>query len=440
LRFTSAAGTSSASYDVQYSEATDARPGLCALSSVSISGGKFISAGATFVRGKKDTPVYLTGTNVYEMQIDEACDIAAVLHDTETRQAWLLDGASVLLHLTRAWLSSRHAREAPADVIEKFSHPATGGDCANAYEALMKRSNRKLGLFCDVNEQKKEETCYDDATGETSTKITTVKTKSWWRWEDLVQQKWRILEQIQDHMIRLRTSNPEISIPFRKQQIEGFEFSDLVSSKPQIRPRATHLASTSGDWLEFTTGVDAIHLLGSGFGDLLDPSINADIRRNGCSQHLPAPQDLDLLAAPLSILKNLSGRFSKKDGYSVRLGRDLYWHDAGSFFDCAYLEGRECATHVARFQGSRSICKKASKTIGELDVFKTYPKGAVLFGHCQQRLLKNRLPKRKRENDREDEGRRIRNAAKFSDSGIGMGSSSNANWSPPSQPDSNLSV
>ena len=62
------AGTKEANYNIQRSASELSKPGVGALSNVSISGGKVIQIGASFVRGNKDTPVPIANCRPYEMQ------------------------------------------------------------------------------------------------------------------------------------------------------------------------------------------------------------------------------------------------------------------------------------------------------------------------------------------------------------------------------------
>lgn len=139
-------GAENASYDgIADSASAFVTPGV-GLASVNLSGGKFITAGLTFVRGQKDTPVYLTGTEPYELQVSAARSMQVALYDTYSRQGWLVDGASALLHISRAWLS-RHAFIADANALKGFEHANVTDGLDAGMHALMSRQNRELRLF-----------------------------------------------------------------------------------------------------------------------------------------------------------------------------------------------------------------------------------------------------------------------------------------------------
>jgi len=333
-------------YAIGRSESEDATSGLGALANVSISGGKFISAGATFTRGKKDTPVFLAGGGPYEMQIDSASEMNVVFYDTFSKQAWLVDGALALLHLSRAWLSSRHARFASTVLGERFWHPEGLHGRDSALQALTTDENRQLRIFKQT--ETKTRTTRDPHTKEPVQSEET--TESWWCFEDLVQLKWHVLEQIHDHLVRLRTSpSPDLRLPFGKQQIEGFEFNDIMSGKRDILPRVAELSTSSGDWLEFTTKAETINILGSEFGDLIRPAQSLPAGKQACGRYAPLPSGMDYLAAPLSILHDISKRYSKCRGNGIRLGKSTYWTDTAAAFEgCTCIQG-SCSVNVTRF-------------------------------------------------------------------------------------------
>ena len=71
------------------------------LEKVTISGGKWLTTGATFAIGMKDIPPHIT-RNGYYMNIKTLEKKFVVLWDDTTKKAWLVNGTSALLHLVRA--------------------------------------------------------------------------------------------------------------------------------------------------------------------------------------------------------------------------------------------------------------------------------------------------------------------------------------------------
>lgn len=354
--------------------------------------------------------------------MDCAGDMNVVFYDTSSRQAWLVDGASALLHMSRAWLSSRHARYAPPDVVDQFLHSEDLNGRESALQSLIRRENRKLRLF--AQSEIKVETSRDPKTGEPSQAKKTVET--WWCFQDLVELKWHILEQIHDHLVNLRTSpTSDLRLPFGKQHIEGFEFVDVLSGKSPIRPKSAELKSSSGDWLEFTTNANAINIFGSDFGDLVMPSANVDNRNQSCGRYAPSPPDLDYLTAPVSVLRQISEAYSKSKGECVRLGSSTYWTDPTSSFESCSCLHASCAVNVVRFHSSPARLRKGKESLCRKNIFAQYPRGAVIFGYQPNHLLKRRGPKRKLD-DPEDAERNQKKLVPVADSGIDLNFGSEA--------------
>ena len=94
-------GAPTASYSIAPSGLRRTHPG-CVLEKVSISGGKFISAGMTAAVGKKDKGVFIKPRENYLYQLKWIANEYILLFDVNDRRAWLVDGASALLHLIRS--------------------------------------------------------------------------------------------------------------------------------------------------------------------------------------------------------------------------------------------------------------------------------------------------------------------------------------------------
>ncbi|KAF1962385.1 hypothetical protein CC80DRAFT_400140, partial [Byssothecium circinans] len=107
------AGSPSASDQIDRPDLPNTHQG-CVLEKITISGGQFITAGASFVIGKKDNPVFLRPRDDYFEQLSWISKKFVIFHDIGDRRAWMVDGASALLHLVRA--SLKHNQD------DDFSH------------------------------------------------------------------------------------------------------------------------------------------------------------------------------------------------------------------------------------------------------------------------------------------------------------------------------
>lgn len=97
------AGTQEAQYNISSSRCDFSTAGIGALSEVSLGFSKVMSLDATFVRGKRDTPLPKLKHHPYDWEVIAATDMIILFYDAESRIGWLLDGATGLLHLSRAW-------------------------------------------------------------------------------------------------------------------------------------------------------------------------------------------------------------------------------------------------------------------------------------------------------------------------------------------------
>ncbi|EON64653.1 hypothetical protein W97_03886 [Coniosporium apollinis CBS 100218] len=262
-------GAPDANYDIKWTGIDQAGPG-CAFEKLSITGGKFVNVGASFARGNKDTPLYLKRSSSYVEQLKFARGKFAVFYDTAECRAWLTNGASALLHLVRASLRHDSLDRLNSNFLFRFEElretdHVHGADAA--IQVLADRHNMELEVFPREDEVWTEEVI--DANGkssrETKRKVTKV------RFQDRVNDIYHIFEQIQEHQEIL--SGP--GMPLRttpRQQLEGFDFMDIVTGDSPLIPRVTNLKPSGKGWVDFTRAIQAVTLLGRGFGDLIKPS------------------------------------------------------------------------------------------------------------------------------------------------------------------------
>ena len=133
-----------------------------------------------------------------------------VLYDVKDQRGWLVDGASALLHLSRAALTSPHAPPldhdpslAPVDQLIHGSGLCGSGSSKNV---LLNKQNRKIILYEDEAKP--------------------------WRFEDLVLEIWEILSAIRSHQAKLRSPDDKkwhLSNP-GSTRLEGFGFNDIIST------------------------------------------------------------------------------------------------------------------------------------------------------------------------------------------------------------------
>lgn len=336
-----ALGTPTVRYeDIRWTGSNFSSPG-CALEKLTISGGKFITGGATFAKGNKDTPIYLSRGGPYLQEIHFARNINVVLYDIKDRRGWLVDGASALLHIVRTQLSSSPYCSSLLFKIEDFHHadPKNGADAARL--ALTDLRNTEIVIFEDV-ELWSEST----ATGQAKKEETKRKTTKWCL-QDLVRQTWHILEQIHDHQTRILAS-PGIALRFTdRDKLEGFGFMDIATGQNPLRPRVSFLKSSGRGWVDFTRSIGAICLLGRGFGELIKP---AEDTNNLCRAWESVPKAKDYLVVCITTLHEICMKNGDTESSPLELAKGIYWYTADKLFEPCKCKSDQLGSICDRIQ------------------------------------------------------------------------------------------
>ncbi|KAK4965765.1 hypothetical protein LTR42_011778 [Elasticomyces elasticus] len=438
------AGTKLASYDIERSQSDMSKPAFASLSSINLTISRIVGAGATMVRGKKDIPAALSNQRIYEDQVSSASQWNVLLYDTYERKGWLVDGASALVHLSKAWLSSYVQRqtvieeangmpgaEAQRSAFDQLWHSDSFDGHNTALKTLLNYKNRELRLYAKT--ETKEELSKDLETGKLSRVEKT--TKTWWCWEHVVLEKWSLLEQVHDHLVRRRlTPTADLKLPFGKQSIEGFEFNDAVAGFSPLQPRVTKLVSSSGDWLDFAIGMDAITFFGSKFGELIRPASASSgcILDSQCGKRSTCPSNLDYLAVPMSVLAQVQKRNRKRTDGVVQLGEAIFWADnLLSLEDCDCSRSR-CKINVAQLQSDSILNRPTTTQASSDEAFHRYPRGAVLFGQ-RKTVAVMTTSSSHGSKSQVNSGGSSKSKEPVSDSGVDIGEASS---SPGSAPDS----
>jgi hypothetical protein len=142
-----------------------------------------------------------------------------VLFDVEDRRAWLVDGATALLHLTRTQLASSPCCDSESFKLEDFQHAEGPGGVSGSKTALLNPKNRKLVIF-EGTEMSVE------------TKVAQEEIRlgnRGWTYQDMVQGTYHILEQIHDYEARALTCPGANMRLTGREKLTGFAFMDIVS-------------------------------------------------------------------------------------------------------------------------------------------------------------------------------------------------------------------
>ncbi|KAF2676053.1 hypothetical protein K458DRAFT_492684 [Lentithecium fluviatile CBS 122367] len=377
----------------------------CVLEKVVISGGQFITAGASFVLGKKDNPVYLRPRDDYFEQLIWMSKKFVIFHDTEDRRAWMVDGASALLHLVRA--SLKHNQDDDFrhlfmfDPTQLTEAPSESSARKAAIDVLANYKNLDVKLRLKAVETSEEETTRADGAVELVTK----RKKTYYTFKDRVDYVCHFLEQMMAYQSQALSQD---GVGFKikgtaRRQLEGFDFRDIAEGRDPILPRVATLQSPGVGWVDLAQTLRAITLFGRGFGDIFKPTSDVQI----CSHWSAVPKALDYLTIGVSDLQEIiktkgcthtnddSGDGQQTQTASShrhwKLAGDIYWLKSSMLFgtckSSSNPNAHRCCERVQVLLPTsipRLWAKLSSPLVQELH---DAADGAVIFGHNRKLTL-----------------------------------------------------
>jgi hypothetical protein len=366
-------GAADSSYTIDRSRLPGPHAG-CAFENVSVSGGKFVTGGATFAMGIKDTPVHVS-RNGYVPKLQWISKKFVVLWDEEVKRGWLVNGTSALLHLLRASLEYNKVDKfkdvflfKPEDLVEARKQHTSD----SAIEVLLNSVNMKLKIYPEKGEMYDEETRHKNAEQE---EVSKKKTK-YHRLEDRVEHFYDILEKIIDHQVDVAGRNGvKLKLRVRK-HLEGWDFKDLATDRDPIYPRVATLPTIGKGWVDLARSIHAITLFGRGFGDIIRPADNA----MSCSHWANLPTGKYYLATCISDVKQIMDLDGDPKANPMKLSDTIIWHNPDKIF-----EPCQCARMSSQKEHSDFVQVILPSTI-RIFLPKTDPVsledgGAVIFGH-----------------------------------------------------------
>ncbi|KAK1828992.1 hypothetical protein QBC39DRAFT_357763 [Podospora conica] len=305
-----------------------------AFEKVTISAGKFITVGSTFAFGLKDPPLYFGSGDDYVGMLLNISDRHFVFYDCDDRRAWLVDGASGLLHLLRASIKHlqkdkrlRHLLCYDEDDFQEASETNSSSDAA--FEVLSNKNNQALPLYPKKPESWQQRTSKLGAKAEEQH---TQKTPMYCL-ADLIEHLCHILGQITAHQDDIRT---EAGVGFKvkispREQLEGFDFKNIALRQEPLLPKAATLSQKGFGWVDFTRAIRAITLFGTGFGQLFAPK-TTEKACGTCLWNSELPKGEDYLAATVPDIKKIIEERGSMRNNPWRLADKIYWISPDKLF------------------------------------------------------------------------------------------------------------
>ena len=332
------------------------------LDKVSITGGKFLSTGANFNLGIKDTPVHISRKN-YMQKLRWVSSKYIVLWDEEDKRGWLVKGTSALLYLVRA--SLRHYqnddfREAFLSTFDDISEPPENSQEDYAISILRRECNMKLPIFADKDEIAPDE---EDK-----------RTKRFYRVEDRVDELYEILEKLIDHQINAAGQAGVKMKAHVRRHLVGWDFKDIASDRDPIYPHVATLHALGKGWVDFVRSIQAVTLLGRGFGRVIRSSGDPT-----CLDWAEVPKDRYYLAACVSDLRRIMEMDGDCEANPVRICNGISWFSPSAPFDacrCTRVHSRGHSDYTQMLWPTSLL-----KILPRREKLPLPENGAVIFGH-----------------------------------------------------------
>ncbi|KAI1395613.1 hypothetical protein F4819DRAFT_477925 [Hypoxylon fuscum] len=383
-------GARDANYEIGWSRLKQPGPG-CAFEKITIVGGMFVTGGISATIGKKDKAVHIKFRDDYTMRLKWIAKKFVVLYDVQERRAWLVDGASALLHLVRASLkhdSSDAFRSLfiyKDSALREASQPYTGK--AASISVLTDWQNINLPLYAKPDSSREEVSINE--TGMRASILSSTKTN--YCLKDRIENICDVLEQIMAHQADTSTQDG-VGFKIRcsaRRQLEGFDFMDVAADEDPLWPRVATLRASGKGWVDFTRTLHAITLFGTGFGDLIQPAKGKAIECTRCGANVEVPKGQDYLAVCVSEIQDILQKRGSENTSPWRLVDDIYWHAPDKTFEpCHCTEDNTPKHDRVQVLLPATFPKLWGRGFKSPSNLALTPKGAFLFGHSWRFPLK----------------------------------------------------
>ncbi|KAJ4368412.1 hypothetical protein N0V83_006769 [Neocucurbitaria cava] len=393
-------GTEDSKYDqVDWACVEECKAGIAIEQKLTIAVSKYLGASFAFVRGTRDKPEIFTSDS-YSKQIGFASQIRV--------KAWLVDGASALLHIALTQIAQARIKGEECRFNDesfnpsKFNYATCEGDPDAALAALRDETNKKHKIFREFDSYACEKTNVKPVNaGEIYANIllrseAEYSIKELWTitsFKDVVSSIWGTLEQMYDRQLQVATaeSPKPLQNPF-KNELQGYEFMDIVSAQRTVTLRSLRLQENGVGWLRMVKSVDVLTLFGKNFGDLYQPT-NL-VEEPICAQWTKVPPGKEYLAVPISLLKSIkreSQRRGQVDVNSNEITKDILWTPSKDAFKVCRLDcNHDPSGRVQKFRCVHQLSSGNRWRINQSPFDGCAHEGAVLFAIAARRFNRNR--------------------------------------------------
>jgi nucleoside phosphorylase len=227
-----------------------------------------------------------------------------ILWDVGDKRGWIVNGASALLHLVRASIQYDKTGDMNSAFVfapHAFREATEPYKAKSALSVLMDRMNLNLAIY--------EEDADDDGAQE------------YHKIRDRVEELLLMLEKMIDHQIDIAGYDGEGFKSVPRRYLEGWDFKDIASREDPIYPRTESLGRMGRGWVDFARSIHAVTLFGRGFGEIIDPSVDAAL----CSAWNKLPLESYYLAVTMEDLHRIIDRFGDANPRMPYVTASIVW-------------------------------------------------------------------------------------------------------------------
>ncbi|KAH7035738.1 uncharacterized protein B0I36DRAFT_429788 [Microdochium trichocladiopsis] len=345
--------------------------------------GADVVLGANMQINKKVPPVRLTRTQTYPRLLSWVATQSIIFHDVQADRAWLIDGASALLHIVRASLHrSMKDDDSPYDWLFDTTQLQETPENRSGRQAAIGTLKKAAHLDLPLYRLRRK------STGQGSG-------PEYFTFGDLVEEVLHTLELLIDAHSQLLRGGDGYEIPKtldQRRRITGFDLIDIIDPPGSlITPRAKSINDLGDGWCDLAQSLRSLVIFGRGFGELIKPDGERGVV---CSLWSSLPSNMDYLGASTSTLQMLYQKQLLRDQPTLKVGqlsKSLTWvsrplPENGCSCDSAGnsdLARPACSFHPVQSLVRGSLLQKLGIRSYQtpIDVMALDGRGAMIFEH-----------------------------------------------------------
>ena len=301
------------------------------------------------------------------------------MYDVREKRGWILDGATVVLHLSLAQISRRSRPIDDRSLISRLFGFRIGGSPSQVAVTVLTHEDN-MGLHVARRAPRTSVTESHDegqSSPRTAGRARRTTTYEMTLFHQFVRPNLENLFKMYADRKRIAGG---INANLSTQKIYGWDFLDLINMEMDLEPKV-HSLSKDCSWVRLTKEIDAINIFGRNLGQLLLPSENHIL----CSQWSDLPPRKEYLAACVSTIQEIHEKYGgDEEDKDFRLAKGVYWYQKDLLFEpcrCEPHEGHCCDRAQVLFP--KSFLRWRQSRPKRIDDLVEARNGADVFGQSE---------------------------------------------------------